>query len=56
MSIERLNYVTEFVDEPTRQILLAASDRQPWLDNLQRRVQHYGYKYDYKAHKLVTML
>jgi alkylated DNA repair dioxygenase AlkB len=29
--------------------LLAAVDARPWLPDLKRRVQHYGYKYDYKA-------
>jgi alkylated DNA repair dioxygenase AlkB len=24
-------------------------DAEPWRDDLKRRVQHYGYKYDYKA-------
>jgi alkylated DNA repair dioxygenase AlkB len=27
-------------------------DQQPWLSDLKRRVQHYGYKYDYKARAL----
>jgi alkylated DNA repair dioxygenase AlkB len=29
--------------------LLAAVDAQPWLADLRRRVQHYGYRYDYRA-------
>ena len=24
-------------------------DARPWLSDLKRRVQHYGYKYDYRA-------
>ncbi len=28
---------------------LTAIDRQPWRDDLKRRVQHYGYRYDYRA-------
>jgi alkylated DNA repair dioxygenase AlkB len=52
MAIEGLNYISKFIDEPTQQILLAAIDREPWLPDLQRRVQHYGYKYDYKARKI----
>src|SRR5262249_44894883 len=27
-------------------------DGQPWLSDRQRRVQHYGYRYDYKARKV----
>jgi alkylated DNA repair dioxygenase AlkB len=52
MAIEGLNYIAEFINEPTQQILLAAIDLEPWLNDLQRRVQHYGYKYDYKARKI----
>lgn len=29
--------------------LLAAVDSQPWQSDLRRRVQHYGYRYDYRA-------
>ena len=29
-------------------------DKQPWLNDLKRRVQHYGYKYDYKARAVTT--
>jgi alkylated DNA repair dioxygenase AlkB len=52
MTIEGLNYVAGFIDEPTQILLLDEIDRQPWLTDLQRRVQHYGYKYDYKARKI----
>jgi len=27
-------------------------DANSWLNDLQRRVQHYGYKYDYKARRI----
>jgi len=29
--------------------LLHAVDALPWLDDLSRRVQHYGWRYDYKS-------
>ncbi|MDE0018828.1 alpha-ketoglutarate-dependent dioxygenase AlkB [Candidatus Poribacteria bacterium] len=32
--------------------LLAHVDEQPWLDDIKRRVQHYGFKYDYRARKV----
>lgn len=32
--------------------MLKKIDAHPWLDDLQRRVQHYGYKYDYAQHKI----
>ncbi|MCB1721709.1 MAG: alpha-ketoglutarate-dependent dioxygenase AlkB [Rhodospirillales bacterium] len=37
------NYITA---EKERE-LLETIDRQPWMGDLKRRVQHYGYKYDY---------
>lgn len=27
-------------------------DAQPWLEDLSRKVQHYGYKYDYRARSI----
>jgi alkylated DNA repair dioxygenase AlkB len=51
-AIEGLNYVAEFIDEPTQRILIEAIDLEPWLEDLKRRVQHYGYKYDYKARRI----
>ncbi|MFZ4506655.1 MAG: alpha-ketoglutarate-dependent dioxygenase AlkB [Fimbriimonas sp.] len=32
--------------------LLSILDRMPWLDDLSRRVQHYGWRYDYKSRKI----
>jgi len=32
--------------------LLRAISEEPWLGDLKRRVQHYGYRYDYKARKI----
>ena len=29
--------------------LVTIVDQQPWLTDLRRRVQHYGYRYDYKS-------
>jgi alkylated DNA repair dioxygenase AlkB len=47
--IQGLTYIPEYLTEPQAGALLAAIDAQPWLGDLKRRVQHYGYKYDYKA-------
>lgn len=46
--IEGLQYIPDFIDQTTQNQLLAAIDALPWLNDLKRRVQHYGYKYDYK--------
>ncbi len=50
--IPGLRYLAEYVDEAREQDLIATIDRQPWLGELRRRVQHYGYKYDYKGRKV----
>jgi alkylated DNA repair dioxygenase AlkB len=52
MAIAGLNYIAAFIDRETQTSLIAEIDREPWLDDLKRRVQHYGYKYDYKARKI----
>src|SRR4051812_25674633 len=52
MAVPGLRYLPGFVDASQEQELLAAIDAQPWLADLKRRVQHYGYRYDYKARKV----
>lgn len=32
--------------------MLGTLDRMPWLDDLSRRVQHYGWRYDYKSRSI----
>lgn len=46
-SIPGLICIPDFVNESRS--LLATVDRMPWLDDLSRRVQHYGWRYDYKS-------
>jgi len=47
--INGLQYITDYCDASRESELLNIIDAQPWLDDLKRRVQHYGYKYDYKV-------
>jgi alkylated DNA repair dioxygenase AlkB len=49
MAIPGLKYVARYVSELDEAGLLAAVDAEPWLSDLKRRVQHHGYRYDYKA-------
>jgi alkylated DNA repair dioxygenase AlkB len=42
-----LSYVPGFLSPEEETALLAVVDAQPWRDDLQRRVQHYGWRYDY---------
>tara|TARA_X000001036_G_scaffold103012_1_gene96300 strand:- start:391 stop:1023 length:633 start_codon:yes stop_codon:yes gene_type:complete len=47
-----LIYTPEFITPTDEERLLHKIDNQQWLDELIRRVQHYGYKYNYKARKI----
>ena len=47
--IEGLSCIPDFINHDEERALIEAIDQQPWLNDLKRRVQHYGYKYDYKA-------
>ncbi|MDR5766150.1 MULTISPECIES: alpha-ketoglutarate-dependent dioxygenase AlkB [unclassified Caballeronia] len=42
----------EFVSEAEERELITAVDEGPWLPDLKRRVQHYGWKYDYRARRV----
>lgn len=46
-AVPGLHYVADYVMPAEHTALLAAIDAQPWLHTLKRRVQHYGYRYDY---------
>jgi len=47
--IKGLSYIPDFISHDEECALIEVIDQQPWLSDLKRRVQHYGYKYDYKA-------
>lgn len=51
-SIEGLAYVPGFLTPSEQEHVLRHVDRQPWRNDLKRRVQHYGYRYDYKARRV----
>lgn len=48
-AIAGLRYLPDFIDADTESTLIATIDQQPWLHDVKRRVQHYGWRYDYKA-------
>jgi alkylated DNA repair dioxygenase AlkB len=52
MIIPGLTYVPNFISSDEEDSLLLQIDTQPWLTDLKRRVQHYGYKYDYKSRSI----
>ncbi|MBL4539350.1 MAG: alpha-ketoglutarate-dependent dioxygenase AlkB [Oceanicaulis sp.] len=41
--------IDDFIDQIEAQNLLAAIDAEAWRSDLKRRVQHYGWVYDYRA-------
>ncbi|GAB5490366.1 MAG: alpha-ketoglutarate-dependent dioxygenase AlkB [Phototrophicaceae bacterium] len=43
-----LTYIPNYIDTSTELELINTIDKQIWLSPLKRRVQHYGYIYDYK--------
>lgn len=45
--VEGLLYVADFVSAREEQRLLKIIDEATWSPELKRRVQHYGYRYDY---------
>ena len=47
--VNGLRYVPDFVTTEEHDRLLREIDANEWRDDLSRRVQHYGYRYDYKA-------
>lgn len=50
--IPGLHYAPDVLTEDEQRGLLQQVDSQPWLTDLKRRVQHYGYKYDYRARRI----
>lgn len=50
--IEGLKILFDFFSPSEAINLLNKIDSEPWLTDLKRRVQHYGYKYDYKARRI----
>ena len=53
-AIAGLQYRLNYIDEATEAELLQWIDRQAWRRDLKRRVQHYGWRYDYKARRVAA--
>lgn len=56
VQIPGLCYVPGYLEPEAQEALLATVDAQPWLADLRRRVQHYGYHYDYTRKQLDASL
>ena len=53
-TIKGFGYIEDYISESEHDWLLNQIDEHEhqWLKDLKRRVQHYGFKYDYKARKV----
>lgn len=47
--ISGLSYLPGFLSEDEQERAVHAIDASPWRNDLKRRVQHYGWKYDYQS-------
>ncbi|WP_327003844.1 alpha-ketoglutarate-dependent dioxygenase AlkB [Dactylosporangium sp. NBC_01737] len=52
MDIDGLTNLPGYLDADGQRDLLATIDALPWRDDLRRRVQHYGYRYDYNRKRV----
>lgn len=52
LRVPGLDYISAFVSAEVEQKILHALDEEPWLGDLERRVQHYGYRYNYKSRRI----
>jgi alkylated DNA repair dioxygenase AlkB len=50
--VNGLTLVEDFISEKEELDLIKNVNSQSWITDLKRRVQHYGYKYDYKARRI----
>lgn len=44
--------VARYLPDSEQSALTATIDALPWITDLKRRVQHYGYRYDYKSRSI----
>jgi len=54
IQVPGLEYVADYIAEDEARSLESRIDHDEgvWIHDLKRRVQHYGYKYDYKARRI----
>jgi len=50
--IPGLKYIPDFISTDEERQLLSNINSNEWLTDLKRRVQHYGWKYDYKSRNI----
>ena len=50
--IPGLTVIPDFITEAEEKAILVEIDQSDWSNELQRRVQHYGWRYDYKSRQI----
>ena len=51
-AVPGLRYEPDYLDGAEQAALLDWVDRQPWSHALRRRVQHHGWRYDYRSRRV----
>lgn len=54
--ISGLEVIADYISQEDEGFLIQSINNQPWLSDLKRRVQHYGWRYDYKARQVDASL
>ena len=49
VGVPGLCYHRSFLSEERQKLIMECIDSAPWMTDLRRRVQHYGWRYDYSA-------
>lgn len=47
-----LGYISNFLSPEEEQTIITNLDNAPWSTELERRVQHYGFKYNYRSRRI----
>lgn len=55
LGIDGLTYLPGFITQVQHDWLVRHLDTLPWLPDLTRRVQHYGWKYDYRSRQVTRL-
>lgn len=53
--IPGLKYTKDYIKTEHEHQLIELIDSMPWITELKRRVQHYGYKYDYSSKSINSL-
>jgi alkylated DNA repair dioxygenase AlkB len=56
IEVAGLEYFPNFITQQKSDELIKIIDGQVWIHDLKRRVQHYGWKYDYTARRITNDL